>query len=87
MPDNPDRRPCHDVPGDGAPNDPEDMEDMDAPDMPTAPVSLTIPAAAAGRRLDRVLGLVFPGLGLRRLRRVFAQYEVTVDGVARQAAF
>jgi 23S rRNA pseudouridine1911/1915/1917 synthase len=90
MPDNPGRLPCNGVPGDAAPNDPEDpedMHDMDAPDDLGAPVSLTVPAAAAGRRLDRVLGLVFPGLGLRRLRRVFAEYEVTVDAVARQAAF
>ncbi|MDQ7831007.1 MAG: RluA family pseudouridine synthase [Desulfovibrionaceae bacterium] len=64
-----------------------EMDEMNAPDAPGAPVSLTIPSAAAGQRLDRVLGLVFPGLGLRRLRRVFAENEVTVDGRARQAAF
>ncbi len=48
---------------------------------------LVVPRELDGRRLDRVLGLAFPGLGARRLRRVFLENEVLVDGVARQAAF
>jgi len=89
-----DNVPCQDAPG-GVPVEaaPTGPTGPTAPAAPTvlddlgAPVPLTVPAAAAGQRLDRVLGLVFPGLGLRRLRRVFAEYEVTVDGVPRQAAF
>lgn len=48
---------------------------------------LVVPGELDGRRLDRVLGLAFPGLGARRLRRVFLENEVLVDGVARQPAF
>ena len=105
MPDDPDRRPCSDVPGDSVPCDtapgggvpvdaaPNDLDAPDAPDemdemvVPGAPLTLTIPPAAAGQRLDRVLGLLFPGLGLKRLRRVFMENEVTLDGVPRRAAF
>jgi len=105
MPDDPDRRPCSDVPGDdvpcdtapgggvpvdAAPNDldaPDAPDEMDEMDVPGAPLTLTIPAAAAGQRLDRVLGLLFPGLGRKRLRRVFTENEVSLDGVPRQAAF
>ncbi len=53
----------------------------------TAAGRLVVPGDLDGRRLDRVLGLAFPGLGARRLRRVFLENEVLVDGVARQPVF
>ncbi len=57
------------------------------PHASVAPGRLVVPGELAGRRLDRVLGLAFPGLGARRLRRVFLENEVLVDGVARPPAF
>jgi 23S rRNA pseudouridine1911/1915/1917 synthase len=68
------------------------------PDMPPADAALSpaaqgglpermVPAEYGGRRLDRTLELFFPGFGLRRLRRVFAEYVVLVDGAPRGEAF
>ncbi len=64
------------------PADPESSGASDA-----VGIVIVVPAELDGRRLDRVLGLAFPGLGVRRLRRVFLENAVLVDGVARQPAF
>jgi 23S rRNA-/tRNA-specific pseudouridylate synthase len=66
---------------------PQSSTPADGTGPATAEGRLVVPGDLDGRRLDRALGLAFPGLGARRLRRVFLENEVLVDGVARQPAF
>lgn len=49
--------------------------------------AFTVPASAAGGRLDKALGAAFPGLGLRGCRRFWKRGEVLVNGRARPPGY
>ncbi len=55
-------------------------------DAPTQILQITLPAEAAGKRLDSALAPFFPELGLRGRRRLWLHRRVVIDGRERGPA-